>query len=119
MKASKGEDEGGLKGFEGGMNENSMDGCKLFRNAQCKQQANAQPQMQSASECNHSIGSLFSTCHNQCCGLEPRWSSNDCDRAMYSNTVPWPMHFGQWPHSIKDHINCQSIYNIKAFENRS
>ena len=100
--------------------KNSTNGCKLFLNAQRKQQSNAQSQMQSASECNHSIGSIFQRLsHNVCCSLEPQWSSNDCDRANHSNTVPWPMHFGQWPHSLKDHIIYQTIYQIKAFESRS
>ena len=26
------------------------------------------------------------------------------ERAMYSNTVPWPMHLGQWPHSLRNHF---------------
>ena len=29
---------------------------------------------------------------------------NARERAMYSNTVPWPMHFGQWPHSLRNHF---------------
>ena len=27
---------------------------------------------------------------------------NARERAMYSNTVPWPMHLGQWPHSLRN-----------------
>ena len=26
------------------------------------------------------------------------------ERAMYSNTVPWPMHLGQWPHSLRNYF---------------
>ena len=29
---------------------------------------------------------------------------NQRERAMYSNTVPWPMHLGQWPHSLRNHF---------------
>ena len=29
---------------------------------------------------------------------------NARERAMYSNTVPWPMHLGQWPHSLRNHF---------------
>ena len=29
---------------------------------------------------------------------------NARERAMYSNTVPWPMHFGQWPNSLRNHF---------------
>ena len=29
---------------------------------------------------------------------------NARERAMYSNTVPWPMHLGQWPHSLRTHF---------------
>ena len=49
----------------------------------------------------------------------PQWSSNDHERAMYSNTVPWPMHFRQWPHSTKNSVISQSVYTIHRLENCS
>ena len=29
---------------------------------------------------------------------------NARERAMYNNTVPWPMHLEQWPHSLRNHF---------------
>ena len=37
--------------------------------------------------------------------VPPRYN-NVHERAMYSNTVPWPMRFVQWPHSLRQHIIC-------------
>ena len=57
--------------------KNAMNGCKLFRNAQSKQQANAQSQMQSASKCNHSVRKLFRALELMCIVVNmPQWSSN-------------------------------------------
>ena len=68
---------------------------------------------ESASECNHSVGNLFRALEpNALCGQS---SSSDHVRAMCSNMVPWPMHFGQWPHSITNHIISKTI---KDLENR-
>ena len=95
--------------------KNSINTFKLVRNAQCKQQANAQSQMQSASECNHSVGNLFRALEpNVVCGQYATVVQQCHETAMYSNTVPWPMRFGQWPHDNKSYHLANNIHSQRS-----
>ena len=44
----------------------------------------------------------------------PQWYSNVHERAVHSNTVPWPMRFVQWPQSLRNHVIRRPIYENQA-----